>query len=1665
MSVTESYRLSTQQRWHWAHDRDGRITARLRTGTPLDRDRAGRALAALAERHEALRLRIGDLTGTGMPIQVVDEDTVPPLTDADTGTGTEEGPAPVAVTLTADTLSIDASVLVADRESLALLLDEFAAYYRGAPPAEDPDRIQFLDVAEWQADEAPGDVPAAPDALTSVTLPHRDTAPAEWTVECPLPDADPEPRVLAAWLRALGRYLDPGTEPLALAWYDSGRHPDGTTGVVGPLGCFVALDLPREADEAEVGSLLAGARERSLRVTPLDRPVAAGFALHPQPRAEGLAAPGTEDISVTSAPPAAALHLECVARDGRLRLTLHAAGPDTAPAAGRMLLESVVAELAGGGAGPTETRTLARWAGTAGPYAERTLVALLDEAFAAAPGTEPAVIAPDATLTFAELDRAADAIVGRLREQDVRPGDRVVVLGERTASVIAAFVGVLRAGAVYVPLDPAHPTAWLAAQARAVDAALVLGTPGGTALRGLAAQQLPTLELPTLALDGSEPVTGAEPAPVGPADPAYIIFTSGSTGAARPVVVEHRNAVALHTALQETVYADAPDGLRVAVNAPLGFDASVKQLLQLAAGRTLCLVDEETRRDVPALLDRLAEHRADVLDCTPSHLRVILDGREPGQRLPKLLLIGGEAIDEALWQELAGLDGVRAVNLYGPTECTVDATWARIDAADGPSIGRPLPGLRVHVVDPGGRPVPPGREGELVVAGPQVARGYWAADEAGAARFTEIDGVRAYRTGDRVRFLDDGRIAYAGRLDDQIKINGHRLEPGEVAAALQSHPALARAVVERRPREPGAATGPDLLTAYVVPRPEATSGLLDDLVGVNPHETRYLFDEIFVQRTYLRGGITLREDAVVLDVGANIGMFARFVDATCPGARILAFEPLPEPYALLQKNTQGRRSRVELFPVGLSDREGTASFTVYPGYSMMSGLAAYADPAAELSVVKRFLTNRRDEALFGEVSDVLAERFTPNTEEVTLRRLSDVLAETDVTRIDLLKIDVQRAELDVLHGIDDAHLALVQQIALEVHDDTGGAPDGRTARIAEYLRDRGFEVVAEQDDLLAGTDRHAVYAVRPEYREDPRPVAEPPLAVPDAALLREWAAQRLPEPFVPAEVVCLDELPLTANGKLDRDALPAPGRPDRAVTGPTTAGERALVAVWEEVLGRTGIGVDDDFFALGGDSIRAIRMRAVAGRAGLRFPLRAAFRAVTIRALAAEITGQEPAAEPAVPERAAFDLIDPADRARLADDIVDAYPMTALQLAMVFHAETSPDSDSHHVVTVVTVRGDWNPEALRTAADRLAARHEVLRTSFNLADHRTPLQLVHGRVVIPCRTEDLTGLTEEGRDERIAALVAEEQAARFDWRAPMLRLAALRTGPDTFELVQTHFHGVLDGLSLQLMTEELLAEYDRRRTGREAEPAPTLPYRRYVEAELAARSDEATRAYWSEALAGVRPLLLAGTDRPRMSRALVVDYDEVPAEVFARAAEAARVPVKSLLFTAHVRALAAAAGRPDVVTGLVMNGRVGEEGGDRTLGLFLNTVPVAATATDEPSHLWRTEQSLIGHHALPLVDIQSCGPGTALFDTFFNFVQFEPGGAPDGAHVIGERDRVTDVGFAVATHAEIADGRLRVTVQYDPDLVGADRLDSYAGTLRAELDAAITPVHTVEGPR
>lgn len=260
---------------------------------------------------------------------------------------------------------------------------------------------------------------------------------------------------------------------------------------------------------------------------------------------------------------------------------------------------------------------------------------------------------------------------------------------------------------------------------------------------------------------------------------------------------------------------------------------------------------------------------------------------------------------------------------------------------------------------------------------------------------------------------------------------------------------------------------------------------LKSIDGLNHHESRYLYNEIFVKQAYLRHGLSLPTDAIVFDVGANIGMFSLFVGSRCPTAFIYAFEPIPSIYEKLRRNLSPVSDRVRLFCCGLSDAAGEEEFTFYPGYSMMSAKAAYADTAGDKRLVKLQAIKEQEQqsAPASEISeqaldDLLDYRFQPVSCRCHLRCLSEIIDEFNIPRIDFLKIDVQRAELDVLNGIREEHWPLVQQIAMEVHDGVDGFTKGQAQRISSMLAERGFRVWAEQYEGLSGTDRHNLFAIK-----------------------------------------------------------------------------------------------------------------------------------------------------------------------------------------------------------------------------------------------------------------------------------------------------------------------------------------------------------------------------------------------------------------------------------------------------------------------------------------------------------------------------------------------------------------------------------------------------------
>ncbi|HEX8819889.1 MAG TPA: condensation domain-containing protein, partial [Archangium sp.] len=313
--------------------------------------------------------------------------------------------------------------------------------------------------------------------------------------------------------------------------------------------------------------------------------------------------------------------------------------------------------------------------------------------------------------------------------------------------------------------------------------------------------------------------TSPVPGGAGPEHLAYAIYTSGSTGRPKAVMVRQRAVANLVEALHRAVYAPMGPGQRVSVNGSVSFDTSVKQLFQLLRGHTLDVTPESVRFDGEALREYLEHQRVDVFDCTPSQLQLLVEtGWLEEATRPVTLLIGGEAISETLWRRLAASRVVRAFNVYGPTECTVDATVCPITSErERPVLGRPIANVRLYVLDGHGQPVGVGVAGELFIGGAGLARGYLGRPDATAERFVPDPfggepGARLYRTGDRARWLADGTVEFLGRVDFQVKLRGHRIELGEVEVALRELPSVRDAVALVREYGPG----DQRLMAYVV---------------------------------------------------------------------------------------------------------------------------------------------------------------------------------------------------------------------------------------------------------------------------------------------------------------------------------------------------------------------------------------------------------------------------------------------------------------------------------------------------------------------------------------------------------------------------------------------------------------------------------------------------------------------------------------------------------------------------------------------------------------------------------------------------------------------------------------------------------------------------------
>jgi amino acid adenylation domain-containing protein/FkbM family methyltransferase len=866
---------------------------------------------------------------------------------------------------------------------------------------------------------------------------------------------------------------------------------------------------------------------------------------------------------------------------------------------------------------------LVKWNDTQVDYPRDLCIHQLFEAQVERTPNAIAVVFENQQLTYQQLNAWANQLAHYLQKLGVKPEVLVGICMERSPEMIIGILGILKAGGAYLPLDHTYPEERLAFMLADAQVSMLL-------TQQSLVKELPQHKAQVICLDSDSqafianqsqenPVSRVQPENV-----AYVIYTSGSTGKPKGVMNSHQGLSNRLLWMQDAYQLTASD--RVLQKTPFSFDVSVWEFFwPLFTGAQLVLAKPGGHQDSAYLVELIAKEQITTLHFVPSMLQVFLE--EPGLSKCsslKRVICSGEALSFELQEKFFTRLNAQLHNLYGPTEAAIDVTFwncQRYSNQQIVPIGRPIANTQIYILDRHLHLVPIGVPGELHIGGVGLARGYLNRPELTNEKFIPSPFApeeRLYKTGDLARYRGDGNIEFLGRIDHQVKIRGLRIELGEIEAVLNQHPGVQVATTILQEDE----SRDQRLITYLVPDSKQAfavrqilkferEGLLCDqswyelsngmaVAYLNKQETKFSYQEIFAEQVYLRHGITLADGDCIFDVGANIGLFSLFIGQKYPNSIIYAFEPIPQIFEALRINTSLYGLNVKLFNCGLANDSRTETFTYYPQLSLISG--RFVDGEEERAVVKSFLLNQQsdphsDTTLSKEMIDELLDaRLTSERVNCQLRTLSETIRENRIEQIDLLKVDVEKSELEVLAGIQEEDWHKIRQIVVEVHD-----TQGRLQKLTNLLEQRGYRVTVEQDNLLAETGLYNVYAVRQlnnhkQHLEatkcEPKLTWNSPKQLVDD--VRDSLRKQLPEYMIPSTFVLLDTLPLLPNGKVNRRALPITEglRPELAAAyePPRSEVEQSIAKIWQEVLHLEKVGVNDNFFDLGGHSLLMVQV-------------------------------------------------------------------------------------------------------------------------------------------------------------------------------------------------------------------------------------------------------------------------------------------------------------------------------------------------------------------------------------------------------------------------------------------------------------------------------------------
>lgn len=510
----------------------------------------------------------------------------------------------------------------------------------------------------------------------------------------------------------------------------------------------------------------------------------------------------------------------------------------------------------------------------------------------------------------------------------------------------------------------------------------------------------------------------------------------------------------------------------------------------------------------------------------------------------------------------------------------------------------------------------------------------------------------------------------------------------------------------------------------------------------------------------------------------------------------------------------------------------------------------------------------------------------------------------------------------------------------------------------------------------------------------------------DSEALLRFVAQAVPEYMVPSSLICLDAFPLSPNGKLDRKALPLPQRDQHAYVAPRNPVEETLATIWREVLDVPRIGIHDNFFSLGGNSIHFVTVLAKARRHGLHFTFQQLFSHPTIAALAQVLEQVDSSAQEA--GREPFALLQDVDRARVPALAEDAYPLSLLQTGLIFENELTFGTSQYHDILSYMIETRFDQPAFEKAVHSVVVRNPILRSSYHLTEYEVPIQIVHKDMPLPLEVIDLRGIELAEQESRFQAWTAKERDRRFAWEQPgLVRFHVHVLSDNLFRYTLTQHNSALDGWSITLVHTQLFEAYYAALSGQSREvPKIDNFFREFIALEQASLRADQDRRFWRDAIEGTTftrlPRCLpqpsdSGDSSQRVVPKVIFHDVDIPKTLSNRIvalADQLGVPVKTVLMAAHLKVLSVLTNSDFVSTGYEQSGRPEHVDATEAVGLFLNTVPFGIDVEDGSweelvRHVFEAESALLPHRRYPMAQMkQDLGIREHLFETAFNYTHF-----------------------------------------------------------------------------